>query len=249
MNITLIPALGDNYIYLISWENKGIVIDPAEASPVLTEIQNKQITLRAILNTHHHSDHVGGNEQIKEQTNSPIIGPDDRRIPGLDQVAKEGEAVSIDGITFQVLSVPGHTTSHIAFYLPEMKWLFSGDSLFAGGCGRIFEGTYEQMLTSLKKIATLPEDTQVFCGHEYTQNNLEFALSIEPNNPAIQQRLANVKQKRSQHQPTIPSTLAEELLTNPFLRSNDPALKQALGMENATELEVFTKVRQLKDSY
>lgn len=244
MQITTIPALSDNYIYLISWGRNAIVIDPSEAQPVLDELQKSGLNLLHILNTHHHSDHIGGNELIKKQTGCTIIAPDDKRIKK-DEIAKEGKDLHIDHVTIQVISVPGHTTSHIAYYLPEEKWLFSGDSLFLGGCGRIFEGTPEQMHRSLTKLTKLPLETQIYCGHEYTKKNLEFAQSIEPDNQDVKKRLAAVKSMSQ----TIPGRLEEELLTNPFLRVNAPSLKKVLHMENATDVEVFATIRKMKDDY
>lgn len=249
MKLTLIPALSDNYIYLLSQKDWAIVIDPAEADSVLSALEEQKLHLRAILNTHHHSDHIGGNHEIKKQTECSIIAPETKRIPEVDEVAHEGKDISFNHLHIQVISVPGHTTTHVAFYLPEEGWLFSGDSLFAGGCGRLFEGTPEQMHHSLEKLAKLPGETKVYCGHEYTEKNLLFALSLEPENRDIKTRLEKVQELRKSNLPSLPSTIEEEKRTNPFLRSGTPELKRALGMEEASDLEVFTKVRSLKDDY
>lgn len=249
VSISLIPALSDNYIYLIQEGNQAIVIDPTEAKPLMEVLYKDNLILTHILNTHHHYDHVGGNESIKSATHCCIIGPDDRRIPALDTPAHEGENFSIGTLTFQVISVPGHTTSHIAFFVREKKWLFSGDTLFSGGCGRLFEGTPEQMLTSLRKLMQLPKETLLFCGHEYTLKNLQFAATIEPNNVDIQHRLDRVKAQRQRQEPTVPTTLEIEFKTNPFLRVDQADLKKALNMEKATDVEVFSKIRAMKDRF
>lgn len=247
--ISLIPALGDNYIYLIQQKNHAIVVDPAEPTSVMKLLQKDNLTLTHILNTHHHHDHVGGNKRLKSATRCHIIGPDDSRIPALDTPVHEGEDFSIESLTFQVISVPGHTTSHIAFFVREKKWLFSGDTLFTGGCGRLFEGTPEQMLSSLRKLMQLPQETLIFCGHEYTLKNLQFAATIEPNNIDIRNRLNEVKAQRQRQEATVPATLEIELKTNPFLRVDQPGLKKALNMENATDVEVFSKIRAMKDRF
>ena len=254
--IHLIPALNDNYIYMLEWENKIILIDPADELPVLKKLTQlnqtntpKDLIPTHILITHHHLDHVAGNLSLKQKFNCKIIGPDDSRIPGLDQIVKEKESFTIGPFYFEVLFVPGHTSTHIAYYLPKEKVIFTGDSLFAGGCGRLFEGSPEEMLYSLKKIQSLPEETKIYCGHEYTLNNLEFAHSIEPSNKQINDRLEKVKEKRSNNQATIPSTLKLEKLTNPFLRANTPEMKTALNMEGASEIELFTALRHRKDLF
>lgn len=249
MQISLIPALSDNYIFLITQNGQAIVIDPAEAETVLRVLADQKLHLHAILNTHHHSDHTGGNLEIKEQTECHIIAPDNRRISHVDELAHEGKDIRINHIDIQVISVPGHTINHVAYYFPAQEWVFTGDCLFAAGCGRLFEGTPEQMLHSLTKLSRLPDQTKVYCGHEYTQKNLEFAHSIEPENEEVVKRLEKVKAIRAENRTTLPSTIAEEKLTNPFLRGNSPALKRALKMEDASEVEVFTKIRSLKDAF
>lgn len=249
MRLTLIPALSDNYIYMITQNDWAIVIDPGEAKPVLPHLDEQKVYLRAILNTHHHSDHIGGNAALKAATGCRLYAPENQRIAGVDEIAHEGKDITFDHLHIQVISVPGHTTTHVAYYLPDQGWLFSGDTLFGAGCGRLFEGTPEQMLHSLQKLSKLPDDTKVYSGHEYTKKNLEFALSLEPSNSDVKNRLEKVKALREKNLPTLPSTLAEEKLTNPFLRYDSPSLKRALQMEEASELEVFTKVRALKDHY
>lgn len=247
MEIAILPALNTNYIYLISWNFHALAIDPGEAAPVLEALGKQKLTFRAILNTHHHSDHIDGNLAIKEQTGCSLIAPENQRIAGVDEIAHEGKDLTIDGLDIQVISVPGHTLTHVAYYIPETRWLFSGDTLFTGGCGRLFEGTAEQMLHSLHKLAMLPDQTKIFSGHEYTVNNLQFALSVEPDNENVRKRLESAIMLRSRKLPTQPSTLEEEKLTNPFLRAHN--LKKALQMEQASDLEVFTRLRAMKDVF
>ncbi len=188
-------------------------------------------------------------EKLVDATGCPVIGPEDSRVPKLTQAAEEGEVISFGPLNFTVIEVPGHTSSHVIYYEPEQKWLLSGDTLFGGGCGRLFEGTPEQMHHSLLKICKLPDDTKILCGHEYTVKNLEFAASIEPKNPKIQERLAQARSLREKNIPTIPSTLAEEKLTNPFLRADDPDLRNALNMRDSSDLEVFAKMREMRNHY
>lgn len=247
--IALVPALESNYIFIIRWNGGLAVVDPGEARPVFTFLEKESVPLSAILNTHHHSDHVGGNLDLQAQFSCPIIGPNDPRIRGLTKPVKENETIELGPYNFQVIEVPGHTRSHIAYYEPSQKWLFCGDTLFGGGCGRLFEGSPEEMFASLQKLMKLPPETLIFCGHEYAVINLKFALSIEPNNPDILNRLKEAEIKVEKHQSTVPSTLEIELKTNPFLRAHDLALRQSLGMENETDLEVFTHVRKMRNSY
>ena len=248
-SISLIPALSDNYIYLIEWGNDAVIVDPAEAAPVLSTLEKKGLKLLYILNTHHHHDHVGGNEELKDVTGCKIIGPYDDRIPDIDIKLSQGEEVVIGPLTYHVIYVPGHTSSHIAFYIQNRPALFCGDSLFAGGCGRLFEGTAEQMHDSLQKIATLPHNTLIFCGHEYTVKNLSFALSLEPENIVIQEQLKKMKALRNEGKPTIPTNLGIESKTNPFLRVKDKALRKSLNMEDADDVEVFAHIRSLRNNY
>ena len=231
MQIKQLPALSDNYIYLIECQNGSICIDPGDVKPVLEAVEGGLI---AIMNTHHHDDHIAGNAELKRHFECPLIAPDDERIADCDLIAQEGSPLTVDEATFTVFFVPGHTKTHIAFYLPTQKAVFTGDSLFCGGCGRLFEGTPADMLTSLKKLAALPPDTNVYCGHEYTQINLAFAHQLEPDNEKVKKRLNS--------HPMVPSTIAEELETNPFLRA-----KEVLQMDD--ELAAFTQLRQLKDNF
>ncbi len=247
--VSLVPALSDNYIYVIHWEHKAIVIDPADAAPVWDFLLENDLKLTHILNTHHHADHIGGNQRLRTATQSLLIGPPDPRIPAVDTTVEGGSTFTIAPFTFKVFSVPGHTSSHIAFYEAGRGWLFCGDSLFAGGCGRLFEGTAEQMWQSLRILRELPDDTQIFCGHEYTLSNLNFAVTVDPTNEALKARLDRVKGQREAGEATLPSVLGEEKATNPFLRADSPELKEALGMQASDPVEVFAEIRSRKDHF
>lgn len=259
MQVFRIPVLSDNYIFLLHDDSLGeaVVIDPAIAPPVLSLLEELDARLVGIWNTHHHSDHVGGNRTLlkKFPTVQVIGGQVDRqkqRIPGQTTVVAEGDRLAFAGRQVNVLDCPGHTLGHIAYFFPAdlsnpEPHLFCGDTLFAGGCGRLFEGTPQQMIQSLAKFRVLPSQTQVWCAHEYTLNNLKFAATVEPNHPKIQARLARVTAMRLEGQPTIPTTLETELATNPFLRWDDADLQQVMGCDRP--LELFTKVRQLKDNF
>lgn len=247
--IKILTALADNYIYLIIWGNMAIAVDPTDSQPVISALQQNNLKLEAILITHHHWDHTGGVEALVTATGCQVIGPKDARIPQVTRSVTEGDSVSFGSMTFEILATPGHTTSHIVYYEPRQGWLFSGDTLFGGGCGRLFEGSPKQMLDSLNKIYQLPDNTKIFCGHEYTVKNLEFAASIEPSNKEVADRLEMSRTLRRQNTPTIPSTLGIEKTTNPFLRSKSPSLKQALHMNDASDLEVFTRVREMRNSF
>ena len=235
-NIEIIPILADNYTYLI---DNVLCVDPGDDKPF-------KGPLKAILLTHHHADHIAGVSALKERCQCPIIGPDDPRIPA-DTIATPGQDLTIENITFQILSTPGHTKTHISYYAPALKSLYCGDTLFASGCGRLLEGTAQEMLSSLQKIAELPDETLIFCGHEYTLKNLEFALSIEPNNPLLIKRFAHARALRDHNQPTIPTTLELEKETNPFLRCHTPELKTAFATKS--DLETFTTLREQKDEF
>lgn len=245
----LIPALSDNYIYLIHGNGQAIVVDPAEPAPVQAELKQRGLQLTHILNTHHHLDHIAGNEPLKAESACQLLAPDDTRISSIDQVLKGDTEVQVGPLKFQVIFVPGHTSTHIALYEKEQGWLFCGDSLFCGGCGRLFEGSAEEMWTSLQKLMALPDDTKVYCGHEYTLSNLQFALTVDPDNVELQQRLAKVSELRQKGLPTIPSTIGEEKKTNPFLRVQDKAIRTRLNMLDATDVEVFARIRQMKDEF
>ncbi len=253
LEILQLPVLNDNYIYLIH-DNQSMetaVVDPALADPVLAVLEEKQWQLTAILNTHHHSDHVGGNETLKQKTGCTIYGPkkDQHRIPGIDIKLSEQDIVKIGAHPAHILETPGHTNGHLVYHFYQDDALFCGDTLFVIGCGRLFEGTPEQMFNSLNKLKQLPGATKIYCAHEYTLNNAEFALTVEPDNAALQQTLTEVQQRRSKQQPTVPSTIHQELLTNPFLRSESEAIKARLNLHDARPVEVFAEIRSRKDRF
>ncbi|MCB1072925.1 MAG: hydroxyacylglutathione hydrolase [Chlamydiales bacterium] len=242
-----IKILEDNYTYVLAWDHEAFVVDPGDGKPVLALIEEKGLTLRNILITHYHQDHTGGNEFLQKKTECLVIGPDDERVPGLQQTIADKEELIFGPFLIEVLSTPGHTKPHVVYFFRDLHLLFSGDLLFSGGCGRLFEGTPQEMWHSLEKILALPDDTQIYCGHEYTLKNLEFALSIEPNNEDVKRRLEEVKKLIAEGKPTIPSTLAVEKKTNPFLRVSDPNLQQALKISDTDPLTVFTHIRKLRD--
>ena len=253
LDILQIPVLHDNYIYLVHEPNgwATAVIDPAVAEPVLQVLDEKGWKLTHILNTHHHGDHVGGNLELKRKTGCAIVAVarDKERIPGIDVEVHEGDIIGLGHAEAKVLDVPGHTSGHIAFWFAEEQALFCGDTLFGLGCGRLFEGHAEEMWASLEKIRALPPTTRVYCAHEYTEANGRFALGIEPENEALQQRIKQIAERRGQGLPTIPALLADELATNPFLRPHSQAIRHRLGLNHAADWQVFAEIRHRKDSF
>ena len=253
MKIEVIPCLNDNYSYLLYEEvsNTVAIIDPSEFS-ACDKIINKNFNkLDFILNTHHHHDHVGGNKELKQKYNAKVLGfeNDKNRIPGIDEVLKDDQEFKIGLLNFTTIFIPGHTSGHIAFYFKKEKVIFTGDTLFSLGCGRIFEGTSEQMFQSLNKLKNLPLDTKVYCGHEYTDQNLEFCLKFNPNNNFLKKKRDDIKISLKNKKPTIPSTIGDEIKANIFLRFNDPDVKKAINLENSSDIEIFTKLRDLKDNF
>ena len=227
VEIVRIPALSDNYIWLVHDEASGetVVVDPAVADPVLDEAERRGWRIGQIWNTHWHPDHVGGNAAIKEATGCTITGPaaEAARIPTLDRLVAEGDKVTLGGLEATVLEVPAHTAGHIAYHLPGEALIFVGDTLFAMGCGRLFEGTAAQMYDNMQRLSLLPPQTRVYCAHEYTLSNGRFAVTVEPDNEAIARRLAEVEAKRAAGEATVPTTIALELETNPFVRAASAA--------------------------
>jgi hydroxyacylglutathione hydrolase len=253
LEVHQIPVLNDNYVYLARCTATGAtgVVDPAVAGPVLAEAERLGWRITHILNTHHHGDHTGGNLEIKQKTGCTIVGPraDRQRIPGIDVEVDEGDTYTMGEATAEVFFVPGHTRGHIAFWFAESDALFCGDTLFALGCGRLFEGTPAQMWDSLGKLKRLPESAKVYCAHEYTQANARFALSVDGRNDRLRARAEQIDRLRAQGTPTVPSTLGEELATNPFLRADDPALAAQVGLQGAAPVDVFAEVRARKDNF
>jgi hydroxyacylglutathione hydrolase len=239
MKVEIISCLRDNYSYLIIDEtnNLACVVDPSEARPIIDYLKNKNINLKYILNTHHHFDHVGGNEELKKKYNAIVVGykHDSERIPEIDILLEDNEIWERDNFVAKIIHVPGHTKGHICFNFYKEKLLFTGDTLFSLGCGKIFEGTYEQMFNSLEKIKALPLDTKIFCGHEYTLNNSKFCIKYDNENLSLQKKIQDIEIKLNDSLPTIPSTLKEELDCNIFLRAKD--------------LKTFSKLRDLKDNF
>lgn len=257
MKVVQIPVLSDNYIFLLVNEQQQSagVVDPAEAEPVLNYLQQNHLTLTAIFNTHHHGDHVGGNRQLKQHFPDIIVygGEFDRtRIPEQTVFLRQGDRVSFFDRIADVFFLPGHTSGHIAYYFPpcensDIGELFCGDTLFSGGCGRLFEGTPKEMLSSLSQLRNLPDRTRVWCAHEYTLSNLRFALTVDPHNQRLQIYHREAISARQQNQPTIPVWLGTEKQINPFLRWDDPAIQQS--MELTDPLRVFTRLRGKKDLF
>tara|TARA_A100001011_G_C14312143_1_gene846084 strand:- start:2094 stop:2858 length:765 start_codon:yes stop_codon:yes gene_type:complete len=253
LDISIINCLSDNYSYLIRDKKTNLVgiVDPSDFEPVDLEISKTYQKLDFILNTHHHNDHVGGNIELKKKYNSKIIcsSYEKNKIPGADIKKSDGDKFSLGKTEFKVIHVPGHTLGHIAFYSEKAEIIFTGDTLFSLGCGRIFEGTFEQMFNSLEKIKNLPKNTLIYCGHEYTSNNGKFCISLDGNNAKLKNRIEEIKNKNKNKLPTIPVTLGDELKTNIFLRCDDELIKNNLKMNNSSKLEVFVKLRNLKDQF
>ena len=252
MKIEIIKCLSDNYSYLIFEEetNTVSIVDPSEFVSCDKVIQ-KYEKLDYILNTHHHTDHVDGNIELKKKYNSKIIGyfGDKDRIPGIDILLKDSQNQKIGNLVFKTIFIPGHTKGHIAFYFRDKKIIFTGDTLFSLGCGRVFEGTHADMFNSLNKLKILPTETKVYCGHEYTKSNLDFCLAYDAQNTFLKEKAIDIQKKLNSNLPTIPSILGQEIKTNIFLRCNDPEIKLALDLKDSSEVEVFSKLRDLKDSF
>jgi hydroxyacylglutathione hydrolase len=251
INVIQIPCLTDNYCVLLHATESGetIAIDAPAAEPIAAALDSNGWKLSSIFVTHHHNDHTAGCAALMARYNCKIVGPEAEadRIPGLTQSVKEGTRLQFDGHDVQVLETPGHTLGHVSYYFPHLKTVFTGDTLFALGCGRIFEGDAQLMFTSLQKIARLPDDTQVYCGHEYTLGNARFALSAEPENDALTVRVKHVEASRAAGKPTLPTSIGAEKATNPFLRPQSRAIRARLGLAFAPDWQVFARLRELKN--
>jgi len=253
LEIVQIPVLSDNYVYLIHEPKSGdtAVVDPAVEDEVVAELEKRGWTLTHILNTHHHWDHTGANLALKERFDVTIVGPaaERDRIPGLDIAVGDGDQAYLGDVAADVYDVPGHTAGHIAYHFAGDGALFCGDTLFAMGCGRLFEGTADQMWQSLSKFLRLPDETKVYCAHEYTMTNGKFALTVEPGNADLQARMAEVEKLRAAGTPTIPTTIGLEKATNPFLRPMSDNIQETVGMIGAPLPKVFAEVRARKDNF
>ena len=262
MHVSAIPAFADNYLWLIHDEQHAVVVDPGDAAPVLAMLASKNLTLNAILLTHHHADHAGGVAALLEKFPVPVYGPANEKIAGVTDKVDEQVKVTLPELNLElsVIDVPGHTAGHIAYFAAEQQWLFCGDTLFAGGCGRLFEGTALQMTISLAKLAALPDSTLVYCAHEYTLSNLRFACAAEPDNSQLQARLIVEQDKRAHGMATVPSTIGMEKATNPFLRYKQPTIAQQLRLEGrlkdrqspaeiTADVTVFAALREWKNNF
>ena len=253
IEIHMFPCLADNYGYLLHDAEAGVTaaVDTPDAAAIAGQLDMRGWRLTHILNTHHHSDHAGGNLELKKLTGCEIVGPraDAARIPGLDTPVGDGDVYSLGSQRFEVYDTPGHTRGHIVYLSRDERAGFVGDTLFAMGCGRLFEGTPAQMWTSLQKILSWPDDTRIYCAHEYTETNARFALTVDPDNEALRRRAAEVARQRAARRPTVPTTLALEKATNPFLRAATAGLRRTLKLEEADDVAVFAKTRALKDAF
>ena len=253
MQITPIPCLTDNYAYIINDSNSKTVgvVDPSDAKPIISFLNKKNLKLNFILNTHHHFDHIGGNLELKKLYNAKVVGflGDKHRIPGIDITLKDNEEWTFGNSMVKILHIPGHTSGHICFFFKKEEAAFTGDTLFSLGCGRIFEGDHKQMLASLNKIKKLPKNTNIYCGHEYTHKNAEFCMTYDQNNTELKKKFEIIKKLRLKSLPTIPTSLADELNSNIFLRCDQNDIKIKINMQNQEDFEVFKKIRDLKDTF
>jgi hydroxyacylglutathione hydrolase len=253
--VIIIPAFSDNYIYLYQYEqDKAFAVDPADSSAVLAALTENGLSLTMILSTHSHYDHVGGNLELKKATGCQVIGADSRQIPGLDRVVADSDIISAGSQDIHTISTPGHTDKDVCYYLPTQApdphgALFTGDTLFVAGCGRRFGTDALTMYNSLNKLAALPADTRVYCGHDYTIEDYQFALTVEPTNDSVRQLLQKAKENSAARKPTVPSTIEQEKLTNPFLRADSAEIRLSLNMLKSEPHEVFAQLRRQKDTF
>tara|TARA_Y100001001_G_scaffold105567_1_gene103276 strand:+ start:374 stop:1141 length:768 start_codon:yes stop_codon:yes gene_type:complete len=254
LKIEIIQALEDNYIYGLLDEKTGeaAILDPGESQPAIDWITREGLELRYVINTHHHWDHTNGNKELVEKYGAKLAAPAteaDKIKQQIDFPLEDGDSFAIGASIGTVLSVPGHTSGHIALHFPDSMAVFTGDTLFSLGCGRLFEGTAQQMWRALKRLRALPDNTQIYCGHEYTQNNAQFCLSLDPENPFLTKRAEGVERLRNNQRPTIPALMGMERKSNLFLRADDPDIAYILEMENAEPEAVFAKLRAMKDNF
>jgi len=251
IEIVTVPCRSDNYAFLIHADGQTALVDAPETAPLVAALEERGWTLNELWLTHHHDDHTSATADLRARYGCSVTGAaaDAHRLPPLDRAVADGDSFMFCGEMVHVLDVSGHTVGHIAFHMPSADAAFTADSLMALGCGRVFEGTFDQMWASLSKLAALPPETVVYSGHEYTAANARFAVTIEPENPALISRQSAVAAAREQGTPTVPSRLSEELETNPFLRASRPEVKAAIGMSGASDAEVFAEIRRRKDAF
>ena len=256
--VEILPAFADNYIYLVGDRDIGLamVVDPGDAGPVLRALKERDLHLSLILNTHHHKDHIGGNAKLQKEYGAPVIGPakERSRIEDLARGVEDGDVVTFSTLRGRVIETHGHTSGHIAFYFPQLKALFCGDTLFSLGCGKLFEGTAAQLWKSLVALRGLPDDTLIYCGHEYTEANAKFALALDKDNPALKARAEEAAALRKQGKPTLPALMGKEKLANPFLRADDPSFQKILAQKrlagtDADPAAIFGALRAAKDRF
>jgi hydroxyacylglutathione hydrolase len=244
-----VPLLSDNYAWILHDGTSAVVVDPGQAEPVSRILSRAKLNLSHVLCTHHHTDHIGGVDELKRMYNASVIGPDDSRMPFVDDRVRDDDERSILTEKITVIATPGHTQTHVVYYFPSIRAVFTGDTMFSAGCGRLLEGTPADMLRSLIKIAYLEDDASIYPGHEYTEENLLFATTVEPDNKDVWQRLSDVNFMHRRGIPTVPSSLSMERAINPFLRTGNPSIRKKLGMESATGVEVFAELRRRKDGF
>lgn len=245
--IVPVPLYADNYAWVIHNGSDAAVVDPGEAGPIKRFIEQQSLRLSALMVTHHHLDHCGGVAELKNSCGCTVIGAHDERMTFIDDGIHDGEYRTVAGLRMRAIAAPGHTCSHFVYFFPDLKALFTGDTLFSAGCGRLFEGDADQLFASLRTCVSMGDDVLVYCGHEYTEENLWFAAMAEPGSAAVQNRMKEVKNLRQKGLPTLPVTIAMEKATNPFLRTADSRIREWLGLNNASEVEVFAELRKRKD--
>ena len=249
LKIRPIPAFQDNYIWLIQNGNHVAVVDPGDAVPVISTLQNENLTLDAILITHHHNDHIGGVQSLLKEYQTQVFAPTNEHFDFTHQAVRENDLIQLPNLklNLSVIDIPGHTNGHVAYY--GLNHLFCGDTLFGGGCGRLFEGTYEQLFNSLNKLAALPDETLIYCAHEYTEHNLRFASLVDSKNLALINRIASTKKVRASNKPSLPSSIGLEKETNPFLRCDDQLITSALGLQAPDPIAVFKTLRDMRNNF